>query len=69
MKTVFLCDDDPGVRGALAFLMRQHGMTVAAHASGPELLAALDALPPPVRGVFLLDLRMEPMGGPKCTRP
>jgi two-component system, LuxR family, response regulator DctR len=63
MKTVFLCDDDPGVRGALAFLMRQHGMTVAAHASGPELLAALDALPPPVRGVFLLDLRMEPMGG------
>ncbi len=63
MKTVYLCDDDPAVRGALAFLLRQHGMEVSAHASGPELLAALDAMPAPVRGVFVLDLRMEPMGG------
>ncbi len=63
MKTVYLCDDDPAVRGALTFLLRQHGMTVSAHASGPELLQALDAVPAPVRGVFVLDLRMEPMGG------
>ncbi len=63
MKTVYLCDDDPAVRGALAFLLRQHGMAVSAHASGPDLLQALDAAPAPVRGVFVLDLRMEPMGG------
>jgi two-component system, LuxR family, response regulator DctR len=63
MRTAFLCDDDPGVRGALAFLLRQHGIDVVAHASGPELLEAIDILAPPVRGVFLLDLRMEPMGG------
>ncbi len=63
MKTVYLCDDDPAVRGALSFLLRQHGMAVSAHASGPELLQALEAVPAPVRGVFVLDLRMEPMGG------
>lgn len=65
MKTVFLCDDDPGVRGALAFLLRQHGFDVRAHASGPELLDAVDALADPPRGVFLLDVRMEPMSGPE----
>ncbi|TFZ03477.1 response regulator transcription factor [Ramlibacter rhizophilus] len=65
MSTVFLCDDDPGVRGALAFLLRQHGFQVQAHASGPELLAAIDTLAAPVRGVFLLDVRMEPMSGPE----
>ncbi|MEJ7931812.1 response regulator [Ramlibacter sp. AN1015] len=65
MKNVFLCDDDPGVRGALAFLLRQHGFDVHAHASGPALLQALDAMEGPVRGVFLLDVRMEPMSGPE----
>jgi two-component system response regulator DctR len=65
MKNVFLCDDDAGVRGALAFLLRQHGFEVHAHASGAELLGALDALEGPVRGVFLLDIRMEPMSGPE----
>ena len=63
MKTVYLCDDDPAVRGALTFLLRQHGMEVFAFASGIELLDAIDALAAPVRGVFVLDLRMEPMGG------
>lgn len=66
MKTVFLCDDDPGVRGALAFLLRQHGFEVHAHASGPDLLRDVDARTAsdgPVRGVFLLDLRMDPMPG------
>lgn len=63
MRTVYLCDDDPAVRGALAFLLRQHDMEVFAYPSGPDLLAAVDALPKPVRGVFVLDLRMEPMGG------
>lgn len=63
MKTVYLCDDDPAVRGGLAFLLRQHEMEVFAFASGVDLLQAIDAVPAPVRGVFILDLRMEPMGG------
>lgn len=65
MSTLFLCDDDTGVSGALSFLLRQYGFEVRAYSSGPELLAAIDALPPPVRGVFLLDVRMEPMSGPQ----
>ena len=61
--TIYLCDDDDGVRGALSFLLRQHGFKVSAHASGRELLAAVDAATPRVRGVFVLDMRMEPMPG------
>ena len=63
--TIFLCDDDDGVRGALSFLLRQHELRVSAHASGPELLATVDAAPKPLRGIFVLDVRMEPMSGPK----
>jgi two-component system, LuxR family, response regulator DctR len=68
MKTVYLCDDDPAVRGALAFLLRQHGMEVHAFANGPALLEAIDGAPSQVEGVFLLDLRMEPMGGADLHR-
>ena len=63
---VHLVDDDPGVRDALAFLMRSRGLDVRAFASGPALLEALDAEPPqnrPPKGIFLLDVRMEPMSG------
>lgn len=59
---VHLVDDDLGVRDALAFLLRSRGLTVRAFDGGPALLAALDAEGPP-RGVFLLDVRMEPMTG------
>lgn len=59
---VHLVDDDPGVRDALAFLMRSRGLAVRAFDSGPALLEALDHEPPP-RGIFLLDVRMEPMSG------
>ncbi len=64
--SIYLVDDDPGVRDALAFLMRSRGLPVRAFDSGPALLAALDAETPvsgPPRGVFLLDVRMEPMTG------
>ncbi|MBP6853443.1 MAG: response regulator [Rhodoferax sp.] len=64
IQTIYLCDDDAGVRGAVSFLLRQLDFQVSAHASGPALLAAIDAAPKPVRGVFLLDVRMEPMPGP-----
>ena len=60
--TVHLVDDDPGVRDALAFLLRSRGLNVRAFESGPALLEMLDQEAPP-KGVFLLDVRMEPMTG------
>ena len=60
--TIYLCDDDEGVRSSIAFLLGQHDLQVVTHASGPELLAALDSATIP-RGVFLLDVRMEPLSG------
>ena len=59
---VHLVDDDPGVRDALTFLLRSRGLNVRAFDSGPALLEALDRESPP-KGVFLLDVRMEPMTG------
>lgn len=61
--TIYLCDDDEGIRRGLTFLLKQHEFAVQAFASGPELLAHLDALAGPVRGVFLLDIDMAPMRG------
>ena len=62
---VYLVDDDAVVLDALAFLLASRGLDVRPHGSGPELLAALDAAPRPLAGVFLLDIRMEPMSGLK----
>lgn len=62
-QTIFLCDDDDGVRSSIAFLLRQHELDVVTYASGPELLAALDASPVPPRGILILDVRMEPLSG------
>ena len=62
--TVYLVDDDADVRDALAFLLGSRGLNVLSFDSGPALLAALDAQPAtPPQGVFLLDIRMEPMSG------
>ncbi|QTN26693.1 response regulator transcription factor [Rhodoferax sp. AJA081-3] len=61
--TIYLCDDDEGVRTSLAFLLRQHDLEVTSYASGPELLAAIDAATVPLRGIFVLDVRMEPLSG------
>lgn len=61
--TIYLCDDDEGVRSSIAFLLRQHDLNVLTYASGPELLAALDAWTTPQRGIFVLDVRMEPLSG------
>jgi two-component system response regulator DctR len=53
------------VRDALGFLFHTHGLQVHSYASGPELLAALDAVGPAgtLRGCLLLDVRMEPLSG------
>ncbi len=61
--TIYLCDDDEGVRSSIAFLLRQHDLRVVTYASGPELLTALDAWTTPQRGIFVLDVRMEPLSG------
>lgn len=60
---VYLVDDDAAVRDALGFLLGSRGLDVRPHDSGPSLLAAIDAAPPPLRGVIVLDIRMEPMSG------
>lgn len=60
---IFLCDDDEGVRSSIVFLLRQHDLAVVPYASGPELLSALDRATAPLRGIFVLDVRMEPLSG------
>lgn len=60
---IYLCDDDDSVRSALGFLLRQHDFEVNAFASGPQLLAHIEAAESRVRGVFVLDMRMEPLTG------
>jgi two-component system response regulator DctR len=58
---IHVVDDEAAVRDALAFLFTSHCLQAVAYASGPALLAALDA--GPLRGCLLLDVRMEPMSG------
>lgn len=62
-RTVYLVDDEAAVLDALSFLLSSRGLQVRAMASGPELLQALDAARHPLRGVIVLDVRMEPMSG------
>lgn len=62
---VYLLDDEAVVLDALGFLLASHGLDVRPHGSGPALLATIDAAPRPLPGVFLLDIRMEPMSGPR----
>ena len=61
--TVFLLDDEAAVRDALEFLLGSRGFAVRSFGSGPALLASVDAAPRPLAGVFVLDVRMEPMSG------
>lgn len=62
--TVFVVDDEPDVRDAVAFALQQSRLTVRSFASGPELLAEIDAQLPELRAVCVIDVRMEPMSGP-----
>jgi two-component system response regulator DctR len=63
MTTVYLVDDEAVVRDALAFLLGSRGVFVLTFDSGPALLEALKTQSKPVRGVFVLDVRMAPMSG------
>ena len=61
---VYLVDDEAIVRDALTFLLGSRGLLVYGFASGPDLLAHLEtALAKPVRGVFVVYVRMEPLSG------
>lgn len=60
---VYLVDDESVVRDALVFLLGSRGLVVHAFDGAPALLDFLAVQSRPVRGVFLLDVRMEPMSG------
>lgn len=58
--TVYIVDDDEGVRHSLAALLLANGHTARAYACGADFLARADLAEP---GCVLLDLRMEGMSG------
>lgn len=62
-RIVYLVDDEEAVLDALGFLLGSHGLQVRAFRDGPSFLQALAAAKPPLRGVIVLDIRMEPMSG------
>jgi FixJ family two-component response regulator len=58
--TVFIVDDDAGVRRALTRLLRAAKFAVSAFSSAREFLAAHD---PRVRGCLILDVAMPEVSG------
>jgi FixJ family two-component response regulator len=58
--TVFVVDDDPGMRRSLSWLLQSVSLQVETFASGEEFLAAYDPGRP---GCLLLDVRMPGMSG------
>jgi FixJ family two-component response regulator len=60
-ENVFLVDDEPSVRRALARLLRASGFEVASFASSQDLLAALEPTSGP--GCVVADLRMPGLSG------
>lgn len=61
-RVVWLADDEEPVRDALGFLLTSRELTVHAFSNGVDLLEAT-AAEQPLRGVILLDIRMEPLSG------
>ena len=62
--TVFIVDDDAGVRDALAWLLRSRRLLSCAYASAEEFEAALDEGFQPLQPCcLLLDVRMPGMSG------
>jgi two-component system, LuxR family, response regulator FixJ len=60
VPTVFVVDDNPGVRTSLRTLMQAHGLAVETYASADEFLAAFDPERP---GCLLLDVRLRSASG------
>jgi len=58
--TVFIVDDDEGVRESLGFLMKSVGLNCSAFASAQQFLDAYDL---DIPGCLVLDIRMPGMSG------
>lgn len=58
--TVFIVDDDPGVRDAIGLLLRSVGLPFRGFSSAHEFL---EAYSPSMAGCLILDVRMPGMGG------
>ncbi|MBS3824441.1 MAG: response regulator, partial [Wenzhouxiangellaceae bacterium] len=58
--TVYLVDDDPDVREAIAFLLEAEGIPTVTFGDPVEMLEYVDAH---ARGCLLLDVRMPGMDG------
>lgn len=57
---IHIVDDDESIRDSLAWLLASRGLTCVAYPSGEAFLAAYS---PALRGVVVLDVRMEGMSG------
>jgi RNA polymerase sigma factor (sigma-70 family) len=60
-QSVYIVDDDDGVRDSLVLLLRLNGYAPLPFASGEEFLEAIET--GPSDGIALLDLRMPGMSG------
>jgi len=58
--TVFVVDDDPGVRRSMKWLLESYGLSVETYSSGPDFLDTYDPSRP---GCLMLDLQMPRMDG------
>jgi two-component system response regulator FixJ len=58
--TVFIVDDDDGVRSSIRLLLKSIGLAATPMASAQEFLAAFDPAQP---GCLVLDIRMPAMSG------
>jgi two-component system, LuxR family, response regulator FixJ len=64
-ETVFIVDDDAGVRDSLALLLHTAGFAVETFSSAEAYLQAFDPLRP---GCLVLDVRMPQQSGPQLQR-
>jgi len=60
MAEILLVDDDPDIRGMLAFTLDDYGFSVREAGDGAEAIAALEERPP---DVMVLDLMMPNVDG------
>ena len=60
LPTVFIVDDDDGVRASLRILLKSVGLPASPYASAQEFLASYHASQP---GCLVLDIRMPGMSG------
>jgi len=60
MRTVFLVDDDPGVRRSLSRVLREEGFEVRGYESAEAFLARPDTT---ARGCIVLDVTMPGLDG------